>query len=70
MNVFDKDYLFEMSYAFMRRFTFIYINLPKFEDLHHLIYDIWGKDVEETYLRFIEGLHEINQYRPMVSCNL
>lgn len=65
MNVFDKDYLFEMSYAFMRRFSFIYINLPSIEDFHHLIYEIWGDDVDDTYLNSIEGLLEINSYRPI-----
>lgn len=65
MNVFDKDYLFEMSYAFMRRFTFIYINLPSLEDFHYLIYDIWGEDDEDNYLSLIEGLLEINPLRPI-----
>lgn len=65
MNVFDKDYLFEMSYAFMRRFTFIYIDIPGDEDFKHLIHDIWGEDVEETYLNQIEGLLKIKPYRPI-----
>ena len=63
MNVFDKDYLFEMSYAFMRRFTFVYINLPSLQDFKSLINDIWGEDVDDNYLSLIEGLLEVNPYR-------
>jgi len=34
MNVYDMNFLFEMSYAFMRRFKFIYLDVPKkFEEL-------------------------------------
>ena len=34
MNIYDMDFLFEMSYAFMRRFAFIYLEIPeKFEEL-------------------------------------
>lgn len=65
MNVFDKDYLFEMSYAFTRRFTFIYIDLPEDEDFQYLIYDKWGENVDDGYLFLIEGLLEINQHRPI-----
>lgn len=28
MNVYDKNFLFEMSYAFMRRFAFVYLDVP------------------------------------------
>jgi MoxR-like ATPase len=34
MNVYDMNFLFEMSYAFMRRFSFIYLDIPKnFDEL-------------------------------------
>jgi MoxR-like ATPase len=29
MNIYDMNFLFEMSYAFMRRFAFIYMGLPE-----------------------------------------
>ncbi|WP_227355753.1 AAA family ATPase [Haladaptatus salinisoli] len=32
MNTFDKTSLYEMSYAFMRRFNFIHIGIPSLED--------------------------------------
>ena len=31
MNVYDKSYLFQMSFAFMRRFAFVDVDLPTFE---------------------------------------
>lgn len=34
MNVYDMNFLFEMSYAFMRRFAFVYLDVPeRFEEL-------------------------------------
>lgn len=34
MNVYDMNFLYEMSYAFMRRFAFVYLDVPeKFEEL-------------------------------------
>lgn len=62
MNVYDKDYLFEMSYAFMRRFTFIYIDLPDDEDFKYLI-NSWGNGSTEDYLPKIHELLKINPYR-------
>jgi MoxR-like ATPase len=35
MNTFDKNSLYEMSYAFMRRFSFISVNDPFQEDSYH-----------------------------------
>jgi MoxR-like ATPase len=63
MNVFDKDYLFEMSYAFMRRFTFIYVDLPEKSEFKKLIQDKWGKDVSDIYLNALEDLLEIKNHR-------
>lgn len=64
MNVYDKDYLFEMSYAFMRRFTFIYIELPDDENFKQLI-NTWGDGLSEDYLMKIHGLLKINGYRQL-----
>lgn len=64
MNVYDKDYLFEMSYAFMRRFTFIYINLPDEEDFKQLI-SSWGNGLSEDHVLKIQELLEINKYREL-----
>jgi MoxR-like ATPase/predicted Mrr-cat superfamily restriction endonuclease len=62
MNVYDKDYLFEMSYAFMRRFTFIYIDLPVDEEYKKLI-DSWCGDLDESYIHQIHQLLDINPHR-------
>ena len=62
MNVYDKDYLFEMSYAFMRRFTFIYIDLPVDEEYKKLI-DSWCGDLNESYIHQIHQLLDINPHR-------
>lgn len=64
MNVYDKDYLFEMSYAFMRRFTFIYIDLPETEEFKKLI-RFWSKSLNEDNLIKIERLLEINKQRQL-----
>ncbi len=37
MNVFDKNLLFEMSYALMRRFAFIEVTCPSDETYHELL---------------------------------
>lgn len=37
MNTFDKNSLFALSYAFMRRFGFVHINSPSTEQLHSII---------------------------------
>lgn len=62
MNVYDKDYLFEMSYAFMRRFTFIYIDLPVLEEYKALI-DGWCGDLDASYIQKIHQLLDINPHR-------
>jgi len=54
MNTYDKTSLYEMSYAFMRRFAFVRISAPNIpesdsaiEDLMHQYADSWGMDVED-----------------------
>jgi hypothetical protein len=49
LNTFDKASLYEMSYAFMRRFSFIPIMIP--EDLEGAVdglIKVWGMDVDDT----------------------
>lgn len=62
MNVYDKDYLFEMSYAFMRRFTFIYVDLPHNELFEELI-DLWGEGLDLEYIEKIKSMLPINEHR-------
>jgi len=40
MNVYDKSSLFQMSFAFMRRFAFVDVNLPS-EAVYHYLVDKW-----------------------------
>jgi len=49
MNTYDKTSLYEMSYAFMRRFSFIRIGAPRLpddrgelEDMMHRYAEVWG----------------------------
>lgn len=49
MNVYDKSFLFNMSFAFMRRFAFIDVDLPSPETYQNLI---------SRWLRPPEGLDE------------
>jgi hypothetical protein len=37
MNTFDKNSLFSLSYAFMRRFGFVHVNNPSTAELHKII---------------------------------
>ncbi|QPV64033.1 AAA family ATPase [Halosimplex litoreum] len=54
MNTYDKTSLYEMSYAFMRRFAFVRVSAPSIpesdsdiEDLMHQYADSWEMDVED-----------------------
>ena len=40
MNVYDKSYLFNMSFAFMRRFAFVDVDLPQ-PDQYRLLIEKW-----------------------------
>jgi len=61
MNVFDKNSLYEMSYAFMRRFTFIRVGVPDLSDPDDRLDllttytgpDVWDLDVEEKALESV-----------------
>lgn len=53
-----------MSYAFMRRFAFVYIDLPEDEDYKNLIKE-WTNDIDQGYTDLIENLLKINDFRPM-----
>lgn len=64
MNVDDKDSLFDLSYAFMRRFMFIEVDLPSKEKYKEII-SIWANDLDEEYLRKLIQIQEINQYRKL-----
>ncbi|QTA37583.1 MoxR family ATPase [Thermosipho ferrireducens] len=70
MNTYDKTSLYELSYAFMRRFAFIYVGVPKVisEELVEKLLNKWSiedKSINEISLK--EALLEIwrtaNKYR-------
>lgn len=66
MNTFDKTSLYEMSYAFMRRFAFIPVSIPKKID-HDLInnyLECWEIAEEDNYTsEVIELWRQINNVR-------
>ncbi|WP_077212414.1 AAA family ATPase [Bacillus dakarensis] len=65
MNTIDKASLYEMSYAFMRRFAFIPVGIPRHinEELVNSYLTIWGIESYEysSILAFVWKL--INEYR-------
>ncbi|MCM3585030.1 EVE domain-containing protein [Mesobacillus maritimus] len=65
MNTIDKAFLYEMSYAFMRRFAFIPVGVPKriTEELVNSYLPLWGME-EYAYSSILATVWElINQYR-------
>ncbi|WP_158854044.1 MoxR family ATPase [Halorhabdus sp. CUG00001] len=68
MNSYDKASLYEMSYAFMRRFAFIYIDAPAVPDdrieqgrLVEEYANVWDIDAEERLLQDVgEIWHVLN----------
>jgi MoxR-like ATPase len=65
MNTFDKTSLYEMSYAFMRRFAFVPVSIPRTIDysLMENYLEIWNID-EDDYIDSVAELWEIiNKYR-------
>ncbi|WP_436931011.1 AAA family ATPase [Halosimplex halobium] len=66
MNTYDKTSLYEMSYAFMRRFAFVRISAPdipqsdgEIEDLMHQYADAWGLNVEDRDRERLIGIGRI-----------
>ncbi|WP_440991212.1 AAA family ATPase [Haloarchaeobius baliensis] len=60
MNSYDKTSLYEMSYAFMRRFSFIHVDAPVVPtdetaggELVSTYADVWGLDVDEETARSV-----------------
>lgn len=64
MNVDDKDSLFDLSYAFMRRFMFIELDLPSAEDYKELI-EMWANDLDEYYSHMLIQIYGIVDYRKL-----
>ncbi|MDO5851179.1 MAG: AAA family ATPase [Methanobacteriaceae archaeon] len=62
MNTYDKNSLFDLSYAFMRRFAFITVNNPTYDKLEKLL-KIKSKNLDEKYQNQIIDLLKLNQYR-------
>ncbi|NLC65314.1 MAG: AAA domain-containing protein [Clostridium sp.] len=66
MNTFDKTSLYEMSYAFMRRFAFIPVAIPKRidSDVVRTLSNIWESELAEKEYENISVLwNTINKYR-------
>ena len=64
MNVDDKDSLFDLSYAFMRRFMFIEVDLPDEEAYKELIRK-WANDLSEEYLSKLLRVYEVIRFRKL-----
>ncbi len=64
MNVDDKDSLFDLSYAFMRRFMFIEIDLPDKEEYSRLVL-MWARGLDEYYVDTLEYLIDLTDYRKL-----
>jgi len=47
MNVYDKHFLYNMSYAFMRRFAFIYLDSPSKDDIREILDERFGGRLRE-----------------------
>ena len=65
MNTIDKASLYEMSYAFMRRFAFIPVGIPK--DINNEIVEqylhAWGMDTYSDVQALTKIWEIINDYR-------
>ena len=64
MNVDDKDSLFDLSYAFMRRFMFIEVDLPEESQYKRLI-DYWANNLDEYYTNKLNQLYGIIKFRKL-----
>ena len=68
MNNYDKDSLYELSYAFMRRFAFVEVDIPNDEDFAGLI-DIWNNELTvslpQELIEDLKILLNIRHYRKL-----
>lgn len=72
MNTYDKTSLYELSYAFMRRFAFIYVGIPKNITPNLVESFLYKWEIEDKNINNInlkDGLTEVwnivNKYRPI-----
>ena len=65
MNTFDKTSLYEMSYAFMRRFAFVPVSIPQKinQDLINNYLECWGIEENDYTSEVIELWQQINNVR-------
>lgn len=64
MNVDDKDSLFDLSYAFMRRFMFVEVDLPD-ERAYKWLINLWANNLDEYYTSKLIQLYGIVEYRKL-----
>lgn len=64
MNVDDKDSLFDLSYAFMRRFMFIEVDLPEETEYKRLI-RMWSNDLSEEYYSKLMRVYDVIKFRKL-----
>lgn len=64
MNVDDKDSLFDLSYAFMRRFMFIEVDLPDETEYKRLI-RMWSNDLSEEYAINLLRVYDVIKFRKL-----
>ncbi len=55
MNTSDKDSLFELSYAFMRRFAFVNIDIPS-QEVYSKLINKWTNELDQGYTQKIIDL--------------
>jgi energy-coupling factor transporter ATP-binding protein EcfA2 len=68
MNTYDKTSLYDMSYAFMRRFNFIHVGVPELETEDGYRFGLLAPDVDENYTSVWnkgEALKEDDLYRDL-----
>ena len=64
MNTVDKDTLYDLSYAFMRRFMFIDINVPNYNnELKEKWISKYFNEIDETYSNELKCVWEISSSR-------
>lgn len=65
MNTVDKDTLYDLSFAFMRRFMFIDIDVPEYDDKfkNKWINNYFDEKLEKSYFNEIKSIWEISSSR-------